>query len=204
MGIAAGSALLEAGQTANALSVFKKLLTAMGAKPTAELLQYVGICQRMLGEYDESERMFGKAYEVAAGDDPHKGRIMRDWGMVPLSKGDIATAKKCFEESLTLLHGRENAVEHAATMGFVGRAYLLDGDRKGAAMYFRMADLELRKPDSPSAYELNNLVWWMKAVGLPTRVQLAWRAMPLARAKCNKKRQAQIILLAVLGQPRGR
>jgi tetratricopeptide (TPR) repeat protein len=203
MGIAAGTALLEAGQTIRALDVFSELLAGMGARPTAELLQYVGICQRMLGEYDESERMFGKAYEVAAGNDSHKGRIMRDWGMVPLSKGDAATAKKCFEESLALLHGRENVVEHATTMGFVGRAYLIGGDRKSAAMYFKMADLELRKPDSPHTYELNNLVWWMKAVGLLTRLQLALRAMPLARAKRNKKRQVQIVLLAILGRPRG-
>lgn len=193
--LARGSALLNKGDTAGALDVFLSITKQLGAKPTSEVLQLTGICWRMCADYDRATAAFGRAYETA-GNDVDKGRVMRDWALVPLAQRRYDDAMKCLDESLGLL-SRQDVVEYAVTMGFIGRVHAKRGDKESARNYFRMADLTLKKPEVSKVYELNNLVHWMGVESLVGRFKLARRAWPLAYHAGNLKRQMQIILLVV-------
>lgn len=190
--IARGETLLNSGNVRKALD---ELLSLKGRlqRSTSELEQLIGICWRMSSEYERATTAFGKAYELAD-NDVDKGRIMRDWAMVPLAQEHYDDAFKCLEESLELIRGH-NVVEYAVTMGFIGRVHFAQGDREAALSYFRTADLQLRTSHAPRIYELNNLVWWMKAAPFRARIKVARRALPLAYRAGNARRLAQIALL---------
>ena len=191
--ITAGSTKLNAGDTKGALEVFQAALKELGAKPTSEVLQLIGVCQRMLGDAELATEAFSRAYAVAT-NDIDKGRIMRDWSMVPLIQGRYDDARKCLDEALGLLL-ESSVVEHAVTLGFVGRLEARLGNTWSAVTNFRRADMILKHEKTPPIYILNNLVHWMEVASLRERVKLARRAIPLAIRHDNIKRLGQIVLL---------
>lgn len=193
--ITAGSAKLNAGDTQGALQVFQDVAEQLGAKPTSEVLQLVGICWRMLDDAKRATWAFGRAYEVAT-NDVDKGRIMRDWAMVPLMQGKFDDAHKCLVESLNLLSGND-AIEYAVTWGFIGRVHAWSGDNLAAYIHFHGADMMLRTEHAPRIYELNNLIHWMEVVSLDERIKLAVRAVPIAVKYANRRRIEQIALLII-------
>jgi len=190
-----GECVLNRSCPEQALRLFLAAEKVCGHSLTAEVEQMLGICYRLLGKYSEATRAFEAAYRLAAKDDLHRGRIMRDWSMVLLAQKQYADAERYLNESLTLLYGTDHLVEHAATMGFLGRIYCAYGDKVTARMYFHLADTNLR--GKADIYELNNLVGWMKAAPLFERCVLGRRAWRLAGKTGNRKRQAQIALLIV-------
>lgn len=194
--IAAGSELLNAGDTTGALQVFQKAAEQLGASnATSEVLQLIGVCWRMLGSYNVAAKMFGRAYKIAD-NDSDRGRIKRDWAMVPLAQDRFDEAYACLDESLALL-ANHDVIEYAATMGFVGRVFARSGEREAAYMQHHMTDLLLRSHSAPPIYELNNLVHWMEVAGLRQRIRLGRRAWPIARQHANRRRLEQIVLLIV-------
>lgn len=194
--IAAGSALLNAGDPLGALQIFQKAAEQLGASnATSEVLQLIGVCWRMLGDYNQAAKMFGRAYKIAD-NDSDRGRIKRDWAMVPLEQDRFDEAYACLDESLALLVNYD-VVEYTVTVGFFGRIFARSGEREAAYIQHHMTDLMLRFHGAPPIYELNNLVHWMEVAGLRQRIKLGRRAWPIARQHANRRRLEQIALLIV-------
>lgn len=166
----------------------------------AQAEQLAGICHRLLGKYDSAEHAFNVAYGHAE-DDLHRGRIKRDWGMVYLDRDLADKAMELLDESLSLIRLARDAdptdealVEYFVTMGFIGRAHLARGDIESAQLYMRSSDGRLK---GHPPYELNNLVWLLKASPFGIRCGLLPRAWRLARKAGHRKRQIQVVLTAV-------
>lgn len=198
----AGDTALNRGDTEKALSYFSSAsLVADDHRDKARAEQSAGICLRLLKQFEDAKAVFGIAYGYAE-DDLLRGRIKRDWGMVFLDEGQADKAMELFEESRHLIlsigldHPDKNKahIEDYVTLGFIGRAYLVLGDKESARMHMKSADDELRGHEP---YELNNLVWRMKVSPPLIRRKLLFpRAWRLAREAGHRKRQLQILLLA--------
>lgn len=199
--MAAGESALNRGDPREALSQFSYAsMLAEDDRTKAQAEQSAGICHRLLGNYRSARAILGIAYGYAE-DDLHRGRIKRDWGMVDLDQGDAGAAMKLFNESLELIRKTtsedslegEARIEYFVTLGFIGRAYLALGEPDTARIYLHTADGQLQ---GHAPYELNNLVWWMKACSFRRRRKLAPRAWKLAREAGNRNRQVQVLLTA--------
>lgn len=200
----AGEAALNSGHPHEALMYLRQANRSSNGRNQVEIAHLSGICLRLLGRFYEAEAELQKAYDSAESD-LNRGRIVRDQGMVDLNKGDTDKALLRFKRSLALLsdkgHSPEESkqyrVEYFVSVGFVGRAYLAKRQRYAAASYLRIADGRLA---GQAPYELNNLVWLLKALPLRQRLKHFNRAWQLARAARNHRRQMEI--LAVTASPR--
>ncbi|HET6747494.1 MAG TPA: tetratricopeptide repeat protein [Candidatus Saccharimonadales bacterium] len=203
-----GGRMLNSGDTKGALRFFENLRESFNPVGNAEVEQMYGICQRMLGNYDEAEAAFESAYRLAR-TRIHKGRIQRDWCMVPLVQGDTGRAMKFIEGSLALLKyddntpdpedGRpffqqeaERKIEYFTSLGFRCRIDAKNGNISRARVGYKMTRQMLR---DVRPYELNSLAWELKFVPFGLRYELFPRAFKLAWKDRNWKRSAQVFLL---------
>lgn len=201
--LVAADAALNRGDTQKALTnaVYASMLAVQGPlKAQAE--QLAGICHRLLGNYESADNIFNVAYGYAE-DNLHRGRIKRDWGMVYLDQAQPDKAMELFIESQLLLveavgpddpRKEEAQIEYFVTLGFIGRAHLAQGDIAAARDYMHSADLQLK---GHAPYELNNLVWRLKASPFQLRRKLFPRAWQLAREAGHRQRQVQVVLTTI-------
>jgi tetratricopeptide (TPR) repeat protein len=194
--------LLNKGRTWDALHAFydardEQMQHSADGQPSAEVMQMIAICCRMLRYYRRADEAFETAYALAYGNDKLRGKILRDWAMLSLVQREYHDALARLEGSLELLI--EDPVEHATSLGFRARVHGKMGNREQALKDFQEANEKLR---GRPPYELNNLVWWLKYEPDATvRRMLSGHAWHLAKDVKNRKRQAQIVLLLVRRPP---
>ena len=198
---AAGKSL-DRGETTQAL-IFAQHASSLTRDTTekARAEQLEGICNRLLGQYDAAQAFFAAAYSHAE-DDLLRGRIQRDWGMMFLARQDTLRAMVHMLASKDLIgsvrsdrpHDDEVHTEYYVTVGFIGRVHLANKRKPEAREALRVADAYLR---GYAPYELNNLVWRLKTMHLPSRLKHGWRALRLATAAGHHRRQIEVVLMTL-------
>ncbi len=194
---------LDSGRPTEALISLLQARHGHYYKRSADIEHLLGICHRLRGEFTEAEEAFDRALEyvgdVRDNEAFNRGRIVRDKAMLFLVQGRYDEAQERLETSRLLLgageqapHSPEERIEYFVTVGFMGRLHAERGNLEAARECFTAADAELR---GRAPYELNNLVWYMKAESFRTRCKLGRRALSLARQANNRRREVQILLL---------
>jgi tetratricopeptide (TPR) repeat protein len=201
-----GSRALNKGDLDSAIALFESVREELRR---SDIEQQLGICYRLAGRVNDSAAAFDAALELSSSDFD-TARILRDRGMLYLTLGDTEAAIRDFEQSCDLLQYRgddaswsqdDRCTEYFVSLGFVGRAYLAIGEKPSARSQLQIADSALR---GRVPYELNNIVWWMKAEHFGARLKLLPRALRLASQAKNHKRTAQVILTAISPQLAGK
>lgn len=170
----------------------------------SDVEQALGICYRLTGQHDKSAAAFEAALKLSS-NNFDTARILRDRGMLRLSLGK--GAHQDFEDSCILLQGLLNDAvtekkkrlieeEYFVSLGFIGRALLYSnsGKRQEALFLLETADAVLK---GRAPYELNNLIWRLKAERLIRRLILLPRALRLASQARNRKRAVQAMTIAL-------
>lgn len=192
-----GRAAMNRGDLGEAMTQFTLAEASPGGRRSAELHQQFGICFRLQGYHDEALQALKIAFKLAR-TELLRGQIQRDLGMVFLSKRRYDDAMACLVASIKILGNlcqqspddKAIKTEHYVTLGFIGRVKLVP-NKTTARAYLRIADRALK---GQPPYELNNLVWLLKAEKLSNRLRLFRRAWRLARSSGNRDRQLQVVL----------
>jgi tetratricopeptide (TPR) repeat protein len=203
-----GIAAMNCGNTELAILLLEKVREECSqtgeARPLPDIEQLLGICYRLVGRYSESKRSFDTALELSS-NDFDRSRILRDRGMLRLSLGNVE-AHQDFKDSCILLQGLLNDAvvkdkrlieeEYFVSLGFIGRALLYSnsGKRQETLFLLKTADDALK---GRAPYELNNLIWRLKAERLIRRLILLPRALRLAHQARNRKRAVQAIAITI-------
>lgn len=195
--------LLNRGKTWQALMAFydvrdQQMQDDTSGRPSGEVMQMIGVCCRMLRYYQRAEDAFKQAIDLAGDNLELRGKIYRDWSMVPLVQGDIQRAGELavLSQSCLLRFPRELEI----TKAFIGRVFMKRGDYMAAVDFFREVDGNLAKMKDTRTPRLNSLVWWLKVESNPIkRVTLGCRGLQYAVANRNPKRVLQILLLLAVG-----
>jgi len=195
----------------------KAVMVANATKHTineVHALQMLSVAYSLDGKPDLAKRYSSKAIMLAGDDDALVGRILRDAGMAYLrqaihmprgKKRDtlLIEADEDFSNSYTLLtRSSDNRLEAAVTYGFMGRHRLIVGETEDAYRHFTAADKTLRGGSNPD-YELNNLIWLLRA---DLSYSERWkyrkeRILPLIQLTGQTRRYDELRLIMIGGDP---
>jgi hypothetical protein len=176
----------------------------------ASALQMKAVTYSMAAQDEAATRAVKEAMKVAGDDIVLKGRISRDAAMIMMriaaatrirKKRDRLAhdALKMLMESLAYLRGPDHVIEFTVTLGFLGRYELLFGKKKWNAQHIlENAGATLHEGDN-RIYELNNLMWLIRAVPAKERPALQARILPLIETTGQTFRYDQLALIMRFG-----
>lgn len=117
-----------------------------------DCLQMVGLCYRLLNQWDKALDYYNKALKLnykGFKDKRRKGNLKRDIGIVLLDKKDFVESKKHLLTSLRLLKEVGNSVEIGITLEKLGRLFIYTHEIKKAENALTKANKLIRTIDSP-------------------------------------------------------
>lgn len=200
----AGDARSVGNYTAAVTLYETALRLAEGDVKRSETHCQIGVTRRLRGKFKEAEEDFEQALNALRGTNAKaaEARVLRDYGMLALDvavlQGDIASfavARERFQRSIRAFYSLGDYSQGAASRGFLGRAYLLEGDRVEAVNILSAADHVLRRADNISD-ERDNLVWLARA-SLKHRWRYVRRAIRITR---GSRRLEEYLVLLVGGE----
>lgn len=159
--------------------------------------QAQGIDLRLAGWLNEAEEAFEMAMTFNQGNPQHLGTILRDYAMVKIDQGKFSEAREMLRQAILELPWADDPLEFAVTMGFLARSYWLDGQREDALTYYASAYQDIRGKND--IYEVNFLIWWMKALGPFGRFRRSLRAIRLAHKTGHNERMVEAVLITLAG-----
>lgn len=133
------------------------------------------------GEIDKAAQLFEQAVDVsryALNKEDH-AVVLRDHGGFLLRLGKIDEATERVEESISNLP--QNSLEWQVSKGFFGRIHLLDGLHcDQGKRELKLTHDVLSAKHAPLEYQLDNLMWLLRALNPQYRPFYALRALTLA------------------------
>jgi hypothetical protein len=171
----------------------------------ASALQMRGITLRLDKQYPAAEAAFRVAAHLA-NDDTLKARILRDLGMVQLNQAVLKKdpvlfedASKSFTQSYKALLEAGATIEAAVSHGFRGRVCLEQGKRMRAHAREILIDAHLMLANQHDTYELNNLLWLMRATPVIARFRYFSRARRLIELTRQTRRRKEFLAVMIGG-----
>lgn len=205
-----GEAAMNTDRMLDAIDVYNAAARAAADNTEqAQAVQLASIALSVSGQLQEAEALNAVALGLADGDPILTARILRDSAMVTLriaSRSRNTSSKQAFvrlasatlNQSIALLRGSEHQVERTISLSYRGRYQLLFGESQDAALILRLADETLCSSNNRT-YELNNLMWLLRAVPRKERSELRNRIMPLIAQTGQTRRYNQIPLIMLGG-----
>lgn len=180
-----GHGWLGRGRYSEAVIAFDTALRVAKTDPEkSQAYHALGIIYRLSGEYRKAIECFSEASGLACEDDVSRARIVRDWAMVYLDQAAatrdeldryrlVGDAEELLKASVATLQSLDKDVEAAVSEGFIGRSFLIDGEKAAALQVLQSVQDKLfgKQP----VYELNNLMWLARA-----SFTERWRRLPYA------------------------
>lgn len=192
-----GHASLKKGRRKRALQYFLAACVLSEAinHPSVDAYHMSGICYRLHKNYDLADSAFITAFKVAGehGDEVHQARILRDWAMVDIGRGQFEKASQRLEDSRKILEDAKVKKEYWATMSFIGHLHACTGDSAVAYQYTKQADAEFRC--RYPTYELNNLMRLMRVAAVSELPLIVRRIYRLAKRAKNWRRRGEIVMI---------
>ena len=124
-----------------------------------------------------------------------RDRARRDKAMLLVDLGRFNEAIWLLQKAELGQVERGQIIESYVTQGFIGRVRLAAGERQWGREILERVNGNLR--GYHSVYELNNLIWLLKAVSLPRRLTLLPRALHLAARTGYRRRGVEAMLITV-------
>lgn len=190
--MALGEQDLNSGNFAVAKAMFRGAANQdeISNEQAARATQLWAVALRLLGDFEKADETFRIAYTYR-----HEisktllGSILRDWAMNDLEWGHYDDALLRINQAMEL--HRYNNTEYGASVGFRARI-------TGSLEDYAEADYLLRHSDN-KVYELNNLIWWMRAMSPAHRLHKLQRALYLAKITGMRQRAIEARIIALLG-----
>lgn len=188
----------RAGDNLSAAELFEraaKLFEGATEGTDGNWLNQAAINYRLAGSayWLKALELFDYVIEHAGGE--LSARARRDKAMLLVELGRFDEALELLELAAHYYRKYDQTVERAVTEGFIGRLYLAWNEPGVASLYLYDADRDLR--GRHDLYELNNLIWFMKAVGPVRRPLLLLRALRLAAATGYRRRAVEAGLITI-------
>ena len=199
-------------RSGDAITIYDEAIRTTRKKASkAEAHQMRSIALSLAGKHEESILAADEARKQAVGNDLLLGRIIRDANMarlryaLSLRLSDkrraplIALATIGFFESTQVLSkDPEHQFEKFVSIGFTGRAYFATGRLSEATSEMYRCDHYMQLGDNRT-YELNNLMWLIRAVDRPARPLLRDRIVKLIEQTGQTSRTAELRLIMIGG-----
>jgi len=206
-----GNEALDAGSMPDAIDLFRRASNSAHTNiEEATALQMMSIAYSMDRDHRSARNASEAALKLVEHDPTTSGRITRDAGMILIRHGVndsrplmrpflFSQAGMLFEKSTAFL-GEEpgNELEIAVTVGFVGRLQLAMKKRLAAQKIMEGADDTIRNGYNRD-YELNNLMWLIRAVPITERSALKARILPLIKQTGQTRRYDELRLIMIGG-----
>lgn len=171
----------------------------------ASALQMKGIALRRDKQYQVAESTLREAAHTA-NNEVLKAQILRSLGMVQFDQAILKKdavllddALKSFDQSYRALLRVGATTEAAVSHGFRGRAYLKRGRRMRVHAREILADAHLMLSNQDNTYELNNLLWLMRASSTKARLHYFGRARELIKLTHQTKRRKELLVIMAGG-----
>ncbi len=171
----------------------------------AQAFQWLGITKRKMRDLTGSLHELGQALQLARGNELLSARVQRDLAMTLMERLTPLSGFKFFFDIIVMLEKAkstfaESSSDYWATVGFIGRAHLLYGDRAEARQAMMRADEGLRSRSALNrTYQLNNLVWLMCVEPFGDRLRDGLRARRLVKQTGQTRRSSAQLAAIVLG-----
>lgn len=177
---------------------------APDTRARADAMQMLGIVERLARRLGESESDLTKSREIAAitGDKQLMLRIDRNLAMTLMER--LKPGNEALFNRIERLLDRpkqlfEDPDEYWVNVGFIGRAYLLCGERGEARQALESADDYLRSSGNRT-YELNNLLWLMMVLPVRDRYGILKRANQLVAAAEQPRHKYSPLIITIGGR----
>lgn len=188
-----------------AISIMGRIEVSKGNVSTSynlrHVFQMIGVCKRLVHEYEESIHFFIFASNYAQ-NDQEIAHIMRDMAESFGAMERHSDALYLLSEAVEILRASGDNEHWAATLGFMAREYMRAGKYNKALELFAQADTELHAGTNREL-ELYNALHYASALSQCTHPlearRKAWRGLRLSVHHGNPQHAVQALALLVGG-----